>query len=167
MFSGCSVHSLWSTLFFISSSATDRSSDSVVTCNQSRAQIIPGGWKNMFLPICTWTRGAPTYNFLHLYTITRHKERKIFKFFDMFRKSSTSNITLCMLSKSLRYSRVLGSSWKIWVTAVHAWQAWAMTAPTGHFRPDMRSPRTRTYWTKFDVIPKTEETGEAYNHENK
>ena len=59
----------------------------------------------------------------------------------------TSTTTLCMRSMSSRYSRTLGSCAKEHTAAVDAWQACAMTAPSGQFIAFSRSPRRAMYWT--------------------
>lgn len=59
----------------------------------------------------------------------------------------TSTTTLCILSRSVRYRWHCGSSRHVCITAVHAWHAWAMTAPSGHLCVVNRSLRSATYCT--------------------
>lgn len=62
----------------------------------------------------------------------------------------TINTTLCILSRSEKYSIVSGSSLYKWFTAVVAWHPWAMTDPSGHFRNLIKSPR-KEIDQEFDV----------------
>lgn len=59
----------------------------------------------------------------------------------------TSTTTLCIRSMFSRYSRTVGSSAKEQTAAVDAWQACAITAPSGQFIAFSRSPRRAMYWT--------------------
>ena len=68
-------------------------------------------------------------------------------------RALTSTTTLCIRSKFLRYSWTIGSSEKEKTAAVDAWQACAMTAPSGHFMSFSRSPRRAMYCTTTRTGP--------------
>ena len=58
----------------------------------------------------------------------------------------TSSTTLCIWSSSFVYAIVFSSSRYNHSAALHAWQAWVMTAPLFHFKLCSKSPRITMYW---------------------
>lgn len=76
----------------------------------------------------------------------------------------TISTTLCILSRSEKYSTVSGSSRYKWLTAVVAWHPWAITEPKGHFRNLMRSPGKDTILNMAPIRDSYRKTGLPTSH---